>query len=292
MRASPRTIGSITDLLDTKGLSRVSTNQLKLRLKAGERCFGTWVQSGSPTFAEMAALAGFDFFIVDQEHGPGDLQDAIDQMRAASCAEATMVVRAPSTEPLYVRRLLDAGLEAVLVPMVETAEQARRIVEICRFPPRGVRGNAWPITRAASYGFEADYYLRADDNFMIIVQIETAKAVVNAREIAAVDGVDAVFIGPTDLAGSIGLPDRTGAPEVNALIRKTVEAVRQVGKPLATVPRADRSWAEVFDDGFLMVAYNSEINIYRQALRALTNEWRSFVEEREASTAATGGRSP
>ena len=173
-------------------------NRLKARLTAGQRSFGTWVQSGSPTFAEMAALAGFDFFIVDQEHGPGDLQEAITQMRAASCSDATMIVRTPSTDPLYIRRLLDAGLEAVLVPMVETAAQAKAIVERCRFPPRGSRGNAWSITRAASYGFEKDYYAQADDNFLIIVQIETAKAVANAQAIAAIEGVDAVFIGPTD----------------------------------------------------------------------------------------------
>ena len=170
----------------------------------------------------MAAIAGFDFIIVDEEHGPGDLQRAIDQMRAAACGDTTMVVRVPSTNPLCVRRLLDAGLEAVLVPMVETAEQTQSIVDVCRFPPRGVRGNAWPVTRAASYGFETDYYAQAEDNFMIIAQIETARGVANAREIAAVDGVDAIFIGPTDLAGSIGLRDETGAPEVNARIQKTV----------------------------------------------------------------------
>ena len=263
-------------------------NRLKARLAAGQKSFGTWVQSGSPTFAEIAALAGFDFFIVDQEHGPGDLQAAIDQMRAASCSDTTMVVRVPSTDPLTVRRLLDAGLEAVLVPMVETAAQARAIVDLCRFPPHGNRGNAWPITRASSYGFAGDYYERAKDNFLIMVQIETAKAVANAREIAAVDGVDAIFIGPTDLAGSIGVPDQTGAPEVNALIRQTVAAVQAVGKPLATVPRIGRSWQEVYADGFLMVAYNSEINIYRQALMALMREWRESAGEAPTSATATG----
>ncbi len=264
-------------------------NRLKARLTAGQRSFGTWVQSGSPTFAEMAALAGFDFFIADQEHGPGDLQTAIDQMRAASSSDATLVLRAPSTDPLYIRRLLDAGLEAVLVPMVESGSQAKAIVDLCRFPPRGTRGNAWPITRAASYGFASDYYAQADDNFLIIVQIETAKGVANAREIAAVDGVDAIFIGPTDLAGSIGLPDQTGAPEVVALIRQAMGAVKAVGKPLATVPRMGRNWAEVFDDGFLMVAYNSDVTIYRQALSALMAEWRSFSGGKPGPVTGSGG---
>ena len=148
-------------------------NRLKARIRAGEKSFGTWLQSASPTFAEMAAIAGFDFFIVDQEHGPGDLQAAIDQMRAGACTDATMVVRVPSHDPVYLRRLVDAGVEAVLVPMVDTAEQARAIVAACRFPPRGTRGNAADITRSSSYGFVADYLDRADDNLLIIVQIET-----------------------------------------------------------------------------------------------------------------------
>ncbi|SDB29806.1 HpcH/HpaI aldolase family protein [Bauldia litoralis] len=251
-------------------------NRLKARIRAGERSFGTWLQSATPTFAELAATAGFDFFIVDQEHGPGDLGDAIDQMRAASGGEATMVVRVPSSEPVYLKRLVDAGVEGLLVPMVETAEEARAIVAACRFPPRGSRGNAWDITRSSSYGFQADYYDRADDNLLIIVQIETARAVENAREIAGVDGVDVVFIGPTDLSGSIGLPGQTGAPEVTALIEQAMKAAVDAGKPLASVPRIGRSWQQVFDDGFLMVATGSEIYYYRQATTALMGEWRAY----------------
>ena len=261
-------------------------NRLKARVRAGDRSFGTWLQSGSPTFAELAAVAGFDFFVVDQEHGPGDLQTAIDQMRAASGAPATMVLRVPSSEPVYLKRLVDAGLEAVLVPMVETAEQARAIVAACRFPPRGTRGNAWDITRSSSYGFQPDYYERADDNLLIIVQVETAKAVENAAEIAAVDGVDVVFIGPTDLSGSIGLPGQTGAPEVEALIRRAMDAVRAAGKPLASVPRIGRSWQQVFDDGFLMVATGSEIFYYRQATTVLMGEWRAYSGADGAAAAA------
>ncbi|MCB1489857.1 MAG: aldolase [Bauldia sp.] len=267
-------------------------NRLKARILAGEKCFGTWLQSASPTFAEMAAIAGFDFFIVDQEHGPGGLQDAIDMMRAASGGEATMVLRVPSSDPVYLKRLVDAGLEAVLVPMVETADEARAIVAACRFPPRGTRGNAWDITRSSSYGLQQDYYDRADDNFLIIVQIETAKAVENAAEIAAVDGVDVVFIGPTDLSGSIGLPGQTGAPEVEALIDRAMTAARDAGKPLASVPRIGRSWQQVFDDGFAMVAAGSEIFYYRQAITRLMTEWQSHRGEDAApSDGGKGGYS-
>ncbi len=250
-------------------------NRLKARLAAGEKSLGTWLQSGEPTFAEMASIAGFDFIIMDQEHGAGDRQAAVDTMRAASAGPATLIVRVPSSDPTYIRRLVDAGVEGILVPMVETAEQARRIVDCCKFPPRGSRGNAWDITRASSYGFTADYYAAADDNLLVLVQIETATAVANAREIAEVEGVDVVFIGPTDLSGSIGLPNQTGAPEVEALIAQTEAAARAAGKPLATVPRVGRPWQQILADGYAMVASGSEIFFYRQAVAAMLRDHRA-----------------
>lgn len=251
-------------------------NRLKARVRAGERSFGTWLQSGSPVFAEMAAIAGLDFIIMDEEHGTGTLQAAIDLMRAAACTETTMVIRVPSAEPVYLRRLVDAGADSLLVPMVETAEQARAIVEAVRFPPRGKRGNAADVTRSSSYGLVPDYYARADDNLLIIVQIETRLGVENAREIAEVEGVDVVFIGPTDLSGSLGLPGQTGAPEVDTAIRRAMAAAREAGKPLASVPRVGRSIAELFDEGFVMLASGSEIFFYRMALQQLMKDWRAY----------------
>jgi 4-hydroxy-2-oxoheptanedioate aldolase len=252
-------------------------NRLKARLAAGEKSLGTWLQSAEPTFAEMASIAGFDFIIMDQEHGAGGREAAVDTMRAASAGAATVIVRAPSSDPVYLKRLVDAGVEGVLVPMVETSEQARGIVEACKFPPRGTRGNAWDVTRASSYGFAGGYLAEADDNLLVIVQIETAAAVAKAAEIAAVEGVDVVFIGPTDLSGSIGLAGQTGAPEVEALIARAEEAARAAGKPLATVPRAGRTWRGILDDGYAMVASGSEIAFYRQAVAAMMQDYRGRI---------------
>lgn len=252
-------------------------NRLKTRLRAGQKSFGTWLQSASPPFAEMAAVAGFDFIIMDEEHGTGELQHAIDMMRAAACTDTTVVVRVPSSEPSYLRRLVDAGAEGLLVPMVESAEQARAIVEAVRFPPRGKRGNAFDATRSSSFGLVPDYYSRADDNLLIMVQIETQAGVDNAREIADVDGVDAIFIGPTDLSGSIGLPGQTGAPEVVAQIERAMAAARAAGKPLATVPRTGRSANQLYDEGFLAVAALSELYFYRMGITQLMKEWRDYT---------------
>ena len=261
-------------------------NRLKARVRAGEKCIGTWLQSAAPTFAEMAAVAGFDFVIMDEEHGAGELHHAVDMMRAAACTETTMVIRVPSDNPVYLRRLVDAGCEALLVPMVESAEQARAIVEAVRFPPRGKRGNAWDAARASSFGLYPRYYEEADDNLLIIVQIETRAGVENAREIAGVEGVDVIFIGPTDLSGSIGFPNQTGAPEVDREIRRAMAAAREAGKPLATVPRVGRSSFELFEEGFSMIASGSELYFYRLGITQMMKEWREYQGKEPAPVAA------
>lgn len=252
------------------------TNKMKARLNAGDKVLGTWLQSGAATFAEMAMLAGFDLFIMDQEHGMGDLQAAVDTMRAASAGETTVMIRVPTADPIYIRRLVDAGCTAILVPMIETAEQAKAMVAACRFPPRGVRGLAVDIARASNYGFVDDYIARADDTILLSVQIETPKAVENAKAISEVDGVDMVFIGPNDLAASMGFPGQTGHPKVEVAIKSSMDAAKAAGKPLGTVPRAGRSWQQCFDDGFGMVATGSELYYYRQAVTAQMKEWREW----------------
>src|SRR5262249_5869617 len=151
-----------------------------------------------------------------------------------------------------------------------------------RFPPRGRRGNAFDITRSSSFGLQPDYYGRADENLLIMVQIETALGVENARAIAEVDGVDVVFIGPNDLSGSLGIPGETGAPEVNAAIEKTMAASRAAGKPLATVPRIGRTANQLFDEGFLLIATGSEIYFYRLGVTELMKEWRAYSGEQAA----------
>jgi 4-hydroxy-2-oxoheptanedioate aldolase len=251
----------------------IRKNRLKTNLRAGQKSFGIWLQSACPTFAEISALVGFDFFIMDQEHGPGDVQAAIDMTRAAAVTDTTSLIRVPSSDPITLRRIADGGAEGVLVPMVETAAQAKEIADACRFPPLGKRGNAWDATRASGYGIAKDYFDRVHDEFLIAVQIETLRGVENARAIAEVDGIDLVFIGPTDLSGSIGLPGQTNAPEVEALIARCVEAVRPTGKPLGTVPRRGKTWQQAFDDGFLLVAAGSEIYYFRTAAEAQFRDW-------------------
>ena len=150
-------------------------NRLRTTLLGGGQAIGIWLQSGEPAFAEIAGLAGLDFFIVDLEHGPGDVRTVTDMMRAASGTTATGIVRVPSSEPITIRRMLDAGAAGVLVPMVETADEAQRVVDACRYPPRGRRGMATDVVRGADYGLDVGYLRHAHEQVLVAVQIENPR---------------------------------------------------------------------------------------------------------------------
>ena len=254
-------------------------NRLKTRIRQGLPSFGMWVQSGSPSMAEIAGLAGLDFVIIDQEHGPGDIRDAMDMLRALNGSPTTGMVRVPSGDPIYLKRIVDAGAQAILVPMVDTAEEAKAVVDACLYPPHGQRGNAAGVVRGSRYGLVPDYVARAHEQMLIVPQIETVRAVENAQAIAAVPGVDMVFIGPSDLSGSAGFPGQTGHPEVEALIARAMAGVRAAGKPLSTVPRDGTDWPELFGQGFAAVASGSDIALVRAAAAAQGETWRRWRSE-------------
>lgn len=249
-------------------VNQLSPNYLKQKVKDGQRVVGTWLQSGNPIFAEMVGYAGLDFFIIDQEHGPGDLQTVIDMARAASFSKTTAVVRCPGTDIIYIKRLIEAGIEAILVPMVETADQAKAIVDACRFPPLGRRGDAAHVTRSSYYGFVKNYHKHASDKIMIMIQIETEKGVTNASEICSVEGVDLIFVGPADLAGSINELGNTGSDKVTELITYTVRTAQKYNIPLGTVPRDLRPTEVLFDEGFSLISVGSDIACYCQFLQS------------------------
>ena len=196
---------------------------LKARLKAGEKLLGAWTTTDSPDNAEVMALAGIDFLLMDHEHGQATLPAAIAQLRAIKGTGCAGLMRVPSNDAVYIKRVLDAGIQGIMVPQVGTAEEARAAVAACRYPPGGIRGAAGG-TRATSYGADMEYYGRAADELLVIVQIETPEAVENTAAIAAVDGVDVVFVGPRDLSAQIGKLNRFEDPELRALITRIEDA--------------------------------------------------------------------
>ncbi|MFB9807932.1 HpcH/HpaI aldolase/citrate lyase family protein [Haladaptatus pallidirubidus] len=180
-------------------------SELRQAVRAGDSVVGTWVTIGHPAVAEMSAELGFDFVVLDAEHSSMSLETVENLARAVDAAsgETKPVVRLPDDDPTRIKRVLDTGVSGVIVPMIETAEQARAVVRATRYPPEGERGVAG--SRAAKYGLELEeYFERANDELLVMVQIESAKGVGHAGSIAAVDGVDALFVGPADLSASIG----------------------------------------------------------------------------------------
>ncbi len=180
------------------------TQSLKKRILAGEPVYGAWLGLANANVAELLAHTGYDFLVLDQEHGPGSLESAMDVMRAAEAAGCPLVVRVPWNDSVYLKRILDAGATAVMVPMLEDAEAARAAVAACRYPPHGIRGYAAPSQRCTRWGKQADYLARWNDELLIMGQLESETAVKNALAIASVDGIDVPFVGINDMAGSIG----------------------------------------------------------------------------------------
>lgn len=251
-------------------------NRLKERLAAGRRSLGLWLNLADPTAAEIAAQAGYDFLLIDNEHGPGALGDTLRQLQAMSGSPATALLRVPWNDPVYLKRALDLGVEAVMIPMVESAEQAKAAVAACRYPPLGIRGYA--AGRAADYGAAEDYVATAAERLLIICQIESVRAVERVSEIAAVDGVDALFIGPYDLSGSLGKLRAFADPEVRATIARSEAGIRAAGKPMGTVPHGERGPAELFEAGYAMVAGSSDAGLLRAAARAEVAGCRRYCE--------------
>jgi len=250
-------------------------NGFKKRLLAGERCYGCWLHLCSPVAAEVLALAGYDAMIIDHEHGSGDLVGAIQIMQAMSAAPASPILRVPWNDPVALKRALDTGPEGVMIPSINSAEEARAAVAACRYPPDGMRGAAYGLVRASDYGMAADdYFTTVQDKLLIACQIETAEAVDAIPEIAAVDGVDMLFIGPIDLSGSIGKLGQFDDAAVIALRERAEDAIKASGKLLGGLAVPNLSIANMAVRGYDFVTAASDITLLRDAALAQLVEMR------------------
>lgn len=244
-------------------------NSFKKRLLAGEQCYGCWLHLCSPVAAEVLALAGYDALIIDHEHGSGDLVGAIQIMQAMSATPASPILRVPWNDPVALKRALDTGPEGVMIPSINSADQAKAAAAACRYPPGGMRGAAYGLVRASDYGMAAkDYFENVQDNLLVICQIETVEAVDAISEIAAVDGVDMLFIGPIDLSGSIGKLGRFDDAAVIALRERAEDAIKASGKLLGGLAVPNLSIADMTARGYDFVTAASDITLLRDAALA------------------------
>lgn len=242
-------------------------NQLKRALKQGKPCLGIWLSFGHPTTNEAIAAAGYDFLMHDNEHSVTSLETTLSALRAAEAFPLTSVVRAPWNDAVYLKRLLDMGAQSVMVPCVETADQAKAAVAACRYPPRGIRGSGpW---RELGRGTDlAAYFKRAHEETLICCQIESERGVANAAAIAAVDGVDVCYIGPNDLSGSLGYFQDYAQPSVRRAIDRTLAAILKAGKAAGIVAHGNRGVADLFKAGFTMIADQTDLMLLHNAAKA------------------------
>ncbi len=241
-------------------------NRLKAALARGDVQIGCWLSMAHSPTAEIAAAAGYDWVLIDAEHGPNDVGSIQAQLIAVEGQGAEAAVRVPSNDAVWLKRVLDLGARSVLVPMVESAAEAEAAVRTCRYPPDGVRGVAG-LTRAAGYGAIADYTTRANAEICVIVQAESARAVEQIDAIAAVDGVDAVFIGPADLSASLGHPGRPDHPEVTAAIAHLAARTRAAGKAVGMIGFNPAAIPAMRDAGGTLLAIGSDIVLLSEGLR-------------------------
>mgnify|MGYP000470468457 CR=1 FL=1 len=187
----------------------------------------------------------------------------VGMMQAVEASGTPCIVRAPWNDPIWIKRVLDAGVESLMIPQIETAAAARAAVAACRYPPQGTRGYAAGVVRASTFGLEPGYVQKANANLLLVLQIESAAAVEQAAEICAVEGVDVVFIGVNDLAGSIGRLEQLDHPDVRSLVRRVEDVILASGKPMGTVPSAGASWQELFARGYRLVVGPHDIVMLR-----------------------------
>ena len=248
-------------------------NTFKRAVLDNKMQLGLWCSLCSNIAAEVIAGSGFDWILVDTEHAPNELPIVFSQLQALVGGTAAPVVRPAWNDMVLMKRLLDIGVQNFLVPYVQTAEEARAAVAATRYPPLGIRGVA--VThRANRYGRLKDYFKRANDEICVLVQIETATALKNLEAIAAVEGVDGLFIGPSDLAAALGHLGNNGHPEVRAAIEDAFARIRKAGKApgiLSPIEADARHW---MSQGCVVLAVGSDVGILARGSEELAAKFR------------------
>jgi 2-keto-3-deoxy-L-rhamnonate aldolase RhmA len=245
--------------------------EFRRRVLAREWLTGTFLNLGSPVTVEIAGLAGFDWLLIDHEHGPGGEDTLLAQLQAAAATPAFSIVRIAANETPRFKRALDMGAFGIMVPYVNTPAEARAAVSAMRYPPRGIRGVA-KFNRGAGFGADFDeYYAHAHERLVTVIQIETEEAVANAAEIAAVDGADVLFIGPTDLSYNMGIPDQLDSARFRETLAKVAAAAKQHGKAAGILVQTAALAKTCRELGYTFVALGSDGGAARSGLAGYAN---------------------
>lgn len=244
-------------------------NTLKKAMQAGEVQHGIWLTSGAPVLAELAGNAGFDWCLIDGEHGPNTVSEMLPQLQALAISGTPAVIRIANAEAWMVKQVLDLGCQTVLVPMVDDAETANAMARAMRYPPDGNRGMGAVLARATGFGSVEDYAVMANAQMCLLVQAESAAAVDNIDAIAATNGVDGVFVGPADLSADMGYPGRPDHPEVEKAIDHLIARTVAAGKIAGIVTFDESRFAEYSEKGVTFLGVGGDMVVLNTALRSL-----------------------
>ena len=247
----------------------MSRNPFKTALAQREAQIGLWLSMAQPYSAEICASTGFQWLLVDGEHAPNDVRSMLSQLQAVAAYPTHPVVRVVLGETALIKQVLDIGALTILVPMIDTAEQARAVVAATRYPPGGVRGVGAAAARAARWGARRDYLHVADDEICVLVQAESATALKNLDAICAVEGVDGVFIGPADLSASLGHVGDPNHPEVQAAIEDAIARILKAGKAPGILTSDEAQARHYLALGAVFVAVGLDTGILARQTRAL-----------------------
>lgn len=254
-------------------------------LAATERpLFGGWICLGSPVSAEIMAGSGLDWVLIDMEHAPNGLESVLAQLYAVSAYRSTPVVRVPVGDAVIIKQVLDLGAQTILVPMISTADQARSVVEAAHYPPSGRRGVGSALARSARWNRVDGYLAQGAEHVSVFVQIETAEGVENARAIAETPGIDGVFVGPSDLAASMGLLGQQSHPDVVAAVTRAFADVLAAGKPVgvnAFVPEQAQSYVE---SGAQFLLVGADVALLARGSEALADRFISSSDRASTSS--------
>lgn len=261
-------------------------NRLKHRLLSGEFVTAAWVELGSPDNAEAMVRNGWDTILIDGEHGIGDLEQWTAVARAVEAAGGEPLLRVPNAQQWMLNKILDRGFRSLIVPRVNTPAEAQAVADACFYPPRGTRGYAAPIVRASSFGARPGYALKeAHEELLLMVQCEDVAAVDSIAAIAGISGIDAIFIGPNDLAGSVDRLERLFDETPQSLIEKVEMECKRQGRMLATIVGARGDWSQLKSRGYNFVAGPSDVSLIASAAR-------QAIAERDAALGKSATTEP
>lgn len=245
------------------------TNRFKQSLKAGQANIGLWVSIPDAFTTEICATAEFDWMLLDGEHTPTDPLTIMSQLQACAAYNTQAVARPPIGETHLIKQLLDLGVQSLLIPMVDTAEQAAELVRAVRYPPHGIRGVGYGSARVSRWDARKDYVKVANDEICLLVQVETSTGLGHLDAICATEGVDGVFLGPSDLSAALGHLGNPGHPEVVAVIEQSIATILKHGKA-AGILTPDRTLAKRYLElGCTFVAVGADARVLAQGVREL-----------------------